>query len=325
MSYQQHRLPRRTDGMDDSSLFMQWAVNTLQQEDPEAVAHDGGSENAFTSLPGLCDASASHAGSLVQEPTEAIESWAAGLDAAMDQQGGWSTSPNSGGPPEPRSISMGRGGPANNQPAMSWSFNAAAAACERGVPEMAPRRAARSSSSQGHIMAERKRRETMNQRFIELSTVIPGLKKMDKGTILTDAARYVKELEEKIKSLQASSSDRRMSIESVVLIAPDYQGSRPRPLFSAVGTPSSNQVPEIKATISENNVVVRIHCENGKGLAVRVLAEVEELHLRIVNSNVTPFSASTVIITAMAKLDEGFTINAEEIVGRLNSVLHNHS
>jgi len=32
--------------------------------------------------------------------------------------------------------------------------------------------------SQDHIIAERKRREKINQRFIELSTVIPGLKKV---------------------------------------------------------------------------------------------------------------------------------------------------
>jgi len=32
--------------------------------------------------------------------------------------------------------------------------------------------------AQDHIIAERKRREKINQRFIELSTVIPGLKKV---------------------------------------------------------------------------------------------------------------------------------------------------
>jgi hypothetical protein len=31
---------------------------------------------------------------------------------------------------------------------------------------------------QDHIIAERRRREKINQRFIELSTVIPGLKKV---------------------------------------------------------------------------------------------------------------------------------------------------
>ncbi|WVZ60071.1 hypothetical protein U9M48_010137 [Paspalum notatum var. saurae] len=102
-------------------------------------------------------------------------------------------------------------GSATNQP-VSWDFHsasaqlikeaqpnnsAAAATAARaesggGVPQtvqyVSPpaRRAtakisASSSSapySQDHIMAERKRREKINQRFIELSTVIPGLKKV---------------------------------------------------------------------------------------------------------------------------------------------------
>jgi hypothetical protein len=36
---------------------------------------------------------------------------------------------------------------------------------------------------QEHVMAERKRREKINRRFIELSTVIPGLKKVPIGTL----------------------------------------------------------------------------------------------------------------------------------------------
>jgi hypothetical protein len=99
-----------------------------------------------------------------------------------------------------------------NVPVMSWNFSAATTQpgsdgtledatttagkpYEPAMPDMAygsqpTRRASAKSNAAGtgpasapfaldHIMAERKRREKINQRFIELSTVIPGLKKVN--------------------------------------------------------------------------------------------------------------------------------------------------
>jgi vacuolar-type H+-ATPase catalytic subunit A/Vma1 len=66
----------------------------------------------------------------------------------------------------------------------------------------------------------------------------------------------------------------------------------------ATGKPA---LPEIQARFSEKSAMVRIHCGSGKGVAVTVLAEVEDLGLSIVHANVMPFSACTVIITITAK------------------------
>jgi hypothetical protein len=132
---------------------------------------------------------------------------------------------------------------------------------------------------------------------------------MDKATILSDATRYVKELQEKLKGLEASGSSTGRSIETVVVVkrpclhaaaAPDGDGS---PLSASSGTPAaaSKQLPEIEAWFSEKSVMVRIHCENGKAVVVKVLAEIEELRLGIVHANVMSFSACTLIITITAK------------------------
>ncbi|CAL4926605.1 unnamed protein product [Urochloa decumbens] len=368
--YQQASIGRMED---DSSLFMQWAMDTLRHERPMASVNDDCSEAIFPSLRALREAS--QAAEMVQEliATAPTSSWssgdttdgssagnnsAGGAAAAMDHDA-WPPTPSSARTRRAPSRSSGGAKP----PPVSWNFGAGAAlpgnsdgmvateagaATTRRLPDIVcrslpTRRAgARSAGSmaapyaQDHIIAERKRREKINQRFIELSTVIPGLKKMDKATILSDATKYVKELQEKLKDLEAGGSSGR-SVETVVLVkspclhaaaaAPDGDGS---PLSVSSGTPAARkQMPEIEARFSEKSVMVRITCENGKGVAVKLLAEVEELRLSIIHANVMPFPAGTLILTITAKVEEGFTVTAEEIVGRLNSALlhlqHNSS
>ncbi|XP_062213666.1 transcription factor bHLH18-like [Phragmites australis] len=333
--------------MEDSTLFMQWAMNTLQDEQPAAAVDDDCGEATFPSLQALREAS--HAAEMVQEliaEARPTNSWSSGDGDTTDGSSVgnnsapaatthdiWPASPNTATRAPNRSSS------GTNLP-MSWNFGAAsvqpgsddmvaeAAAtmsslpgcpATRGLPDLVygspPTRRAglkRAASmsvpyAQDHIIAERKRREKINQRFIELSTVIPGLKKMDKATILSDATKYIKELQEKLKDMEAGGSNGR-SIENKVFAkrpclhaaaAPDDDGS---PLSASSGTPASRkQLPEIEARFSEKSVMVRIHGENGKGVAVKVLAEVEELHLSIINANVMPFTACTLMITITAK------------------------
>ncbi|KAK3146501.1 hypothetical protein QOZ80_3BG0267270 [Eleusine coracana subsp. coracana] len=349
--------------MEDSRLLIQWAMTTLHHEHQQAVTVDENCGKAtFPSLQALREAS--QAAEMVQEliaKAHPTNSWSSGDGdttdpssvgnnnlpcTAMDHDV-WPASPNSAAT-RPRILVPSRCGVGGTNPPVSWNFSAAAAqpgrdglpaettVAMRGLPDLVygspPARGAGLKSSgsmaapyaQDHIIAERKRREKINQRFIELSTVIPGLKKMDKATILSDATRYVKELQEKIKDLQAAGR----SIETVLVVkrpclhaaaASDGDGS---PLATSSGTmAASKQLPKIEARFSENSVMVTIHCDNGKTVVVKVLAEIEELHLGIIHASVMPFSASTLIITITAKVEEGFTVTAENIVGRLNSVL----
>ncbi|KAF8763038.1 hypothetical protein HU200_008887 [Digitaria exilis] len=234
---------------------------------------------------------------------------------------------------------------------MSWNFSAASAqptaTCETGggaLPDAAAatrvqlasaagRRAAAAASSPGpvqdHIIAERRRREKINQRFIELSTVIPGLKKMDKATILGDAVKYVRELQDKVKTLEEDGAGGSSSIQSVVLVKkqchlPAEDEAAMASSGGGHGGDGGLQLPEIEARLSEKNVLLRIHCYNARGLLVRVISEVEQMHLSITHTNVMPFPASTAIITITAKVEEGFSATVDDIVRSIHSVLHQH-
>ncbi|KAF8684437.1 hypothetical protein HU200_044331 [Digitaria exilis] len=348
--------------MEDSTQFMQWALTTLQHEQPpppatpSATAYDNGCDDTVSSLPGPLGYSPSPDSLVPQEPParegqRATNSWSS-VDTVTDSGGGASVTAWS--PTQHSAMVSGScsSGGTTNQP-VSWDFNsasaqlireaaqpssaaAAARAAESGgggggaPPQMAQhgspptRRASASktsahsssapcSQSQDHIIAERKRREKINQRFIELSAVIPGLKKMDKATILSDATRYVRELQEKLKGLQENGGGGGggggggRGMESAVLFnkkpciaVPDVGDEED----GGGGAPSSYAAagPEIDVRISEGNVVmVRIHCQDAKGVIVRLLAEVEELHLCITHTNVVRFSASILIINVIAK------------------------
>ncbi|CAL9775589.1 unnamed protein product [Musa acuminata subsp. burmannicoides] len=174
------------------------------------------------------------------------------------------------------------------------------------------------AQNQEHIMAERKRREKLSQRFIALSAVVPGLKKTDKASILGDAVEYLKRLQEKVKSLEDRVSKR--NVEAAVLVkksrlcADDDDGSPGDESF--IEGQGGQSLPEIEARVCEKAILIKIHCENRKGVLVKALSEIETLHLRVMNTSVVPFSGSSLDITVM---EEGFSMTAKDLVKKLNS------
>ncbi|KAK9011217.1 hypothetical protein V6N11_044071 [Hibiscus sabdariffa] len=171
------------------------------------------------------------------------------------------------------------------------------------------------SHVQDHILAERKRREKLSQRFIALSAIVPGLKKMDKASVLGDAIKYVKQLQERLKVLEEQTKKR--SVESVVFVkksqlSADDESSSCEEISE--GQSSDAALPEIEAKVSDNDVLIRIHCEKQKGFVAKILREIEELHLSIVNISVLPFGNSTLDITIVGQKDGEFNMTVKDLV-----------
>ncbi|MBA0763926.1 hypothetical protein Gotri_013319, partial [Gossypium trilobum] len=72
-----------------------------------------------------------------------------------------------------------------------------------------------------HVLAERRRREKLNERFIILRSLVPFVTKMDKASILGDTIEYVKQLRKKIQDLETrnkqmeADNDRPRSADSM--------------------------------------------------------------------------------------------------------------
>ncbi|KAL1534457.1 transcription factor bHLH25-like [Salvia divinorum] len=162
------------------------------------------------------------------------------------------------------------------------------------------------SLSTHHSLAERKRREKLSQRFVALSSLIPGLKKMDKASILGDAIEHMKGLEERVKGLEERA--RKRSMESVV--------------FSVKKEEGDGDFPLIRARFCDKELLVSVHCRREKGVFEKIVGEVENMQFCVVNSSFMTYGDSCLSVTLTAeKKDEEDNMNIEQLVENLRGLL----
>lgn len=125
---------------------------------------------------------------------------------------------------------------------------------------------------------------------------------MDKASVLGDAIKHVKQLQERVKVLEEQTKKR--TVESVVLVkksqvsADDDSSSCDENSDGG----SDSALPEIEARVSDKDVLIRIHCGKQQGVVPKILNEVENLNLSIINSSILPFGNSTLDITIIAQV-----------------------
>ncbi|XP_052203947.1 transcription factor bHLH18-like [Diospyros lotus] len=154
-----------------------------------------------------------------------------------------------------------------------------------------------------HVMAERKRRQRLSQRIIALSALLPCLEKLDQASVLGDAIKYIKQLQERVKSLEEEAAKK--PEESVISLKKSWiSGDDNNSSSDEHSDSSSNQpFPEINVRISDTNVLLRIYCEKRNGLVVKILSEIEKLHLVVTNSNVMTFGDTTLALNIIAQMN----------------------
>ncbi|XP_019054875.1 PREDICTED: transcription factor bHLH25-like isoform X2 [Nelumbo nucifera] len=110
---------------------------------------------------------------------------------------------------------------------------------------------------------------------------------MDKASVLGDAIKYLKQLQERVKILEEQTVKKR--VESVVLvkrshISADDDNSSDENNLDGGRSDDEAALPEIEARVSDKDVLIRVHCEKQKGVVAKALAEIEKLHLTVVNT-----------------------------------------
>ncbi|KAL2499529.1 Transcription factor bHLH [Abeliophyllum distichum] len=177
------------------------------------------------------------------------------------------------------------------------------------------------SQTYDHIIAERKRRELLSQLFVTLSTIVPGLKKMDKTSVLGDAIKYLKNLQERVNTLEEEAT--KQNLESMVVVKRsrllvDDEGSS----YESNSSGELQPLPAIEARVCNNNIHLSIHSKKDKGVLLKILSEVEKLNLTILNTNATPFGNFALNITIIAEIEKESSLTMKEIVQTLYSALN---
>lgn len=125
---------------------------------------------------------------------------------------------------------------------------------------------------------------------------------MDKASVLGEAIKYLKHMQERVKTLEEQAAKKTM--ESVVFVKKSQVYAEDELSSSDENFDgwSDQPLPEIEARVSDKDVLVRIHCENRKGSVQKILTQLEKLHLNVINTSALPFGDSTIDVTIVAKV-----------------------
>ncbi|XP_027344889.1 transcription factor NAI1-like isoform X2 [Abrus precatorius] len=154
------------------------------------------------------------------------------------------------------------------------------------------------------VMDESKSKRELSKNLLALSATIPGFKKMDNTSILDKASNYVKQLQERVRELEQEVESNKGTTSCEVNSSDYYYGS-------------NEILPEIKVRVLQKDVLIIIHCEKQKGIMLKILSHLENLNLSVVNSSVLRFGKSTLDITIIAQMGDGYNMTVDELVKTL--------
>ncbi|TKY62459.1 Basic helix-loop-helix protein A [Spatholobus suberectus] len=149
-----------------------------------------------------------------------------------------------------------------------------------------------------HVMAERRRREKLNERFLVLRSMVPFVTRMDKASILGDTIEYIKQLREKIEILEARDC---------------HAGKR--------------RVREVEVSIIESDALLEVECVHREGLLLDVMSMLRELGVEVITAQSWVKDNGVFVAEMRAKVKEngnGTKASIVEVKKALNQIIPRH-
>ncbi|XP_078435832.1 basic helix-loop-helix (bHLH) DNA-binding superfamily protein [Wolffia australiana] len=170
--------------------------------------------------------------------------------------------------------------------------------------------------SASHVMAERRRREKLNEKFVALRAMVPCVTKMDKASILGDTIEYLTKLQRRIEDLEVQ-----------VKVAGTEQSIRNEPEKKKKMKMKGMDVQtefcgetSLEVSIIEADALLELVCPNRSGLLLCIMQTIQELGLE--SSAVQSSVAANVLVAQIrAKVEKGSMGTVPSIV-EVKKALH---
>ncbi|ERM95037.1 transcription factor EGL1 isoform X1 [Amborella trichopoda] len=135
-----------------------------------------------------------------------------------------------------------------------------------------------------HVLSER-RREKLNEKFLALRLLDPSISKIDKASLLGDTIEYLKELERRVKELEARGTRKQADISERTsdnyAITEKYSGNKRKASVLDPAQLDSSRVPldGIEVTILERDISVEMCCPWRESLLLEIVQGLSKLQL----------------------------------------------
>ncbi|CAA6663502.1 unnamed protein product [Spirodela intermedia] len=152
----------------------------------------------------------------------------------------------------------------------------------RRIPQIAKVDGGEDLLSGKHVLAERKRREKLNEKFLALRSLVPSGTKVDKASVLGDTVNYIKQLlrrtEENEARIRQIESEKTTIAPNVFASDGGERTTNPKRRASCNDSELVNG-GSLHVSVIETDMLVEMKCQNVDGLLVRIMEVLEELRL----------------------------------------------